>query len=112
MHYVDAWDHYVIDLKPGLQRLDGKNALQCVRYRDEEGDIGRVRRQQKFLKALLAEIASANIVLKIAGYHPRDRRFTGYRFANTFNAGLGPTTEERVEWRGYDKYGARTALLY
>lgn len=65
MEYVDSWDHYVIDLKPGLQRLDGKSALQYVRYRDEEGDIGRVRRQQKFLRALLAEISSANIVLKL-----------------------------------------------
>jgi LCP family protein required for cell wall assembly len=67
MQYVDVWDHYVIDLKPGLQRLDGKSALQYVRYRDEEGDIGRVRRQQKFVKALLAEISSANIVLQLPG---------------------------------------------
>jgi len=67
MYYVDTWDHYVIDLKPGLQRLDGKSALQYVRYRDEEGDIGRVRRQQKFLKAVLAEVSSVNVVLKLPG---------------------------------------------
>ena len=65
MQYVDSWDHYVIDLKPGVQRLDGRTALQYVRYRDEEGDIGRVRRQQKFIKAMLAEMTTATLILKL-----------------------------------------------
>ena len=64
MQYEDTWDHYVIDLKPGVQRLDGRTALQYVRYRDEEGDIGRISRQQKFIKAVLAEISSPAIILK------------------------------------------------
>lgn len=42
-----------INLYPGKQHLDGKNALAYVRYRgDALGDIGRVERQQKFLKAV------------------------------------------------------------
>ena len=64
MQYEDSWDHYVIDLKPGVQRLDGRTALQYVRYRDEEGDIGRVARQQKFIKAVVMEISSPAIILK------------------------------------------------
>lgn len=64
MNYIDTWDHYVIDLMPGVQRLDGRTALQYVRYRDEEGDIGRVRRQQKFIRAVLNEIESPAIILK------------------------------------------------
>jgi hypothetical protein len=64
MQYEDTWDHYVIDLKPGVQRLDGRTALQYVRYRDEEGDIGRVSRQQKFIKAVLSEVSSPAIILK------------------------------------------------
>lgn len=65
MQYVDTWSHFVIDLKPGLQRLDGMTALQYVRYRDEEGDIGRVHRQQKFIKAALAEMNSMAFLLKM-----------------------------------------------
>ena len=65
MQYEDTWDHFVIDLKPGLQRLDGRTALQYVRYRDEEGDIGRVRRQQKFIKAVLAEMSTVTGVMKL-----------------------------------------------
>lgn len=64
MQYEDSWDHYVIDLKPGVQRLDGRTALQYVRYRDEEGDIGRVARQQKFIKAVVMEVSSPAIILK------------------------------------------------
>ncbi len=64
MQYEDTWDHYVIDLKPGMQHLDGRTALQYVRYRDEEGDIGRVARQQKFLRAVLAEVYTPAIILK------------------------------------------------
>lgn len=64
MQYEDSWDHYVIDLKPGVQHLDGRTALQYVRYRDEEGDIGRIARQQKFIKAVLTEVSSPAIILK------------------------------------------------
>jgi len=67
MQYVDSWDHYVIDLQPGVQRLDGRTALQYVRYRDDGGDIGRVPRQQNFVKALLKELNQASIVLKAPG---------------------------------------------
>ena len=56
MYYSDPYDDdrgLYIDLHPGVQKLNGKAAIEYVRYRDEEGDIGRVARQQKFLTALL-----------------------------------------------------------
>jgi len=73
MYYYDPYDegevadnNGLIDLKPGMQHMDGNTALQYVRFRhDEMGDIGRIERQQKFAKALLAQIASPVIVTKI-----------------------------------------------
>lgn len=67
MYYEDPYDGkgLVIDLRPGLQHMDGKTAIQYVRYRDEEGDIGRVRRQQKFVKALMDEVASPSVITKV-----------------------------------------------
>lgn len=65
MYYVDTWDHFIIDLQPGIQRLDGRTALQYVRYRSDAGDIARVRRQQKFLKAVLAEMKTIAIIPKL-----------------------------------------------
>lgn len=67
MYYYDEWDGFKIDLKKGMQHLDGKTAIQYVRYRDEEGDIGRIRRQQHFLMAVYERINSANMLLHIPG---------------------------------------------
>ena len=68
MYYEDPWDDdggLLIDLKPGRQHMDGKTAVTYVRYRDEEGDLGRVRRQQKFMKACMDKIVSPSIILKL-----------------------------------------------
>ena len=67
MYYYDPYADFEIDLRPGLQHMDGKTAMQYVRYRDEEGDIGRIRRQQKFIMALYKQIASKNIIAKMPG---------------------------------------------
>ena len=67
MYYHDDWDGFTIDLKKGRQHLDGKTAIQYVRYRDEEGDIGRIRRQQHFMMAVYDKITSADMLLHIPG---------------------------------------------
>ena len=67
MYYYDTWDGFKIDLKKGMQHMDGKTAIQYVRYRDEEGDIGRIRRQQHFIMAVYDRITSANMLLHIPG---------------------------------------------
>ena len=68
MFYEDPWDDnggLVIDLKPGLQHMDGKTAITYVRYRDEEGDAGRVRRQQKFMRACFDKLSDPSMVMKL-----------------------------------------------
>ena len=53
MHYVDRKQKLYIHLKKGYRLLDGEKAAQYVRFRhDPLGDLGRIQRQQKFLKAL------------------------------------------------------------
>jgi len=68
MYYEDPWDDnggLVIDLYPGQQHMDGKTAVTYVRYRDSEGDIGRVQRQQAFMKACMDKVTSPEIVPRI-----------------------------------------------
>lgn len=67
MYYRDSWDGFTIDIEKGLQHMDGETAIQYVRYRDEEGDIGRIRRQQHFLMAVYEKISSADMLLHIPG---------------------------------------------
>ncbi|PZO35550.1 MAG: LytR family transcriptional regulator [Pseudanabaena frigida] len=66
MKYVDKTQKLNIDLYPGLQTLNGEQAEGFARYRhDEEGDLGRIKRQQIVLKALKAKIANPSIVLHL-----------------------------------------------
>lgn len=68
MYYEDPWDDnggLVIDLYPGEQHLDGDHAIQYVRYRDGEGDIGRIARQQKFMRAVLAELITPELLPRL-----------------------------------------------
>ncbi|WP_051275879.1 LCP family protein [Desulfovirgula thermocuniculi] len=73
MHYVDHSDgpEYAIDLKRGLQRLDGAQALAYVRFRgDALGDIGRTERQLKFLAALAREAMQPANLARLPGLLP------------------------------------------
>lgn len=45
-------DYEEIDLKPGYQRMNGKDALDYVRYRHTDSDFARIARQQAFLSEL------------------------------------------------------------
>ncbi len=66
MKYEDPYADLVIDIKQGYQHLDGKKAGEYVRFRNDElGDIGRVQRQQRFLKALAMQMFSLQNIAKI-----------------------------------------------
>jgi polyisoprenyl-teichoic acid--peptidoglycan teichoic acid transferase len=54
-----------IDLKPGYQHLNGKDALDFVRYRHTDSDLYRVVRQQEFVKAVKQRISSAWDILQL-----------------------------------------------
>ena len=66
MRYVDRAGHLDINIQPGIQQMDGTTALHYVRFRkDALGDIGRVQRQQQFIKALLKRAYSPSIIVKL-----------------------------------------------
>lgn len=54
MQYMDWTAKLKIDLEPGFHTLTGNQAMGFVRFRhDALGDIGRVQRQQIFMKAVM-----------------------------------------------------------
>ncbi|MCD6120060.1 LCP family protein [bacterium] len=56
MRYRDRAQDLNIDLRKGLQVLNGEDAVDYGRFRkDIEGDNGRMRRQQQLIKAILIE---------------------------------------------------------
>ena len=53
LKYTDHWANLRIDIPAGPNHLDGEHAMQFVRFRhDAMADIGRVKRQQDFMRAL------------------------------------------------------------
>jgi len=67
MYYRDSWDGFTVDIKKGKQHMDGEKAIQYVRFRDWDGDIGRVKRQQRFIMCMYEKIASEELLKHIPG---------------------------------------------
>lgn len=67
LHYDDNAQNLHIHLNPGLQVLDGKQAEGLVRFRKgyAEGDVGRIKTQQIFLKAFAKKVLSPATLSKI-----------------------------------------------
>lgn len=68
MHYDDNWGKLHIHFEPGLQLLDGKKALEYVRFRGESADHGRVLRQQLFVKEVLKRLKNPAILWRVPEY--------------------------------------------
>lgn len=66
MNYDDAEGGISIHLPQGYQHLDGKQAVQYLRYRsDDLDDLGRMQRQQRFCKALYQNLLQFRTLTKL-----------------------------------------------
>lgn len=59
---------YTATIDPGHQHVDGDQALVFarMRYQDPEGDVGRQRRQQEVIKAIISKLKTGSL---ITSYH-------------------------------------------
>lgn len=72
MHYDDPSQNLHIHFEPGLQHIDGDDAVRILRWRKNNsgeslsvGDVGRVEIQHSFLRALAKEMVSLGTLTKI-----------------------------------------------
>lgn len=78
MHYHDPYQNLNIDLDPGVQRLNGEQAMGLVRFRKSDrgaggkvsgyDDVGRVSTQQAFLREMFKQCLKIKNWTKITGY--------------------------------------------
>jgi LCP family protein required for cell wall assembly len=69
-YYNDDPTRELIKLAPGYQLLNGHDALEYVRFRhDQNGDFGRIERQQRFLSLLKQQVAALgpSLLFKLPG---------------------------------------------
>ena len=71
MNYDDNADGLHIHLKPGMQTLDGEDAIGFVRYRKGDSDFKRSERQQQFLKAMAEQKLKIGNVLDLVKVVPK-----------------------------------------
>jgi LCP family protein required for cell wall assembly len=66
MNYTDHAAGLHVALSPGLQSLDAAQAEEYVRFRhDAKGDIGRIDRQQWFLRQVSKKLQEPQVILKL-----------------------------------------------
>ncbi|BBC33705.1 putative transcriptional regulator [Streptomyces graminofaciens] len=79
-----------LDLPAGTHRLDGGEALQYVRSRhtDASSDLGRMKRQQRFMASLMSEATSSGVLLNPMKFRDVSRAVLGsVRADKEFGAG-------------------------
>lgn len=68
MHYTDRSGGLFIDLYPGYQVLSPEQAEGYLRFRhDAIGDIGRMKRQQWFVRGVVEKLKSPDVIARIPG---------------------------------------------
>ena len=75
MKYNDPYQDLVIDVKKGYQKLSGEDAMGVIRWRHNnsgggypDGDLGRIKTQQAFLKAVVEQLLQLKNVPKIGEF--------------------------------------------
>lgn len=106
MNYEDPYGGLTIHLKKGYQHLDGEKAGQYIRFRhDELGDIGRVQRQQRFLKAMSDELLQVGTLVKLPALTASLRQYVASDMPPLVMLRLANTL------KGYKDGGLKTELL-
>ena len=72
MKYNDPYQDLVIDVDAGYQKLSGEDAMGVIRWRHDnrgngypDGDLGRIKTQQAFLKAVVEQLLQVKNLTKI-----------------------------------------------
>ncbi len=90
----------IIHFKPGLQTLNGEDAVKFLRFRKgyKNADLGRVQAQQQFIGAFLRELKKPEQWVKAPGFLgkiPRQCRF--------HHSLIGPDSNEPPSWPKWEK---------
>ncbi|MGE7672147.1 LCP family protein [Lysinibacillus sp. NPDC094403] len=64
LHEKDEFDRNAINLEPGMQHLNGSQALALARTRKQDNDIERGKRQQEILTAIINKVSSVESISK------------------------------------------------
>ncbi|GMA54510.1 hypothetical protein GCM10025857_58670 [Alicyclobacillus contaminans] len=114
-----------VPIEKGPQKMDGLTLLQYARFRmDEEGDFGRVRRQQQVISAIFSELKNPISILKLPyaagkamGYSANDVPLS-FLAKNSFSIMKGASGVDRLSvpaedtWSYGQSFDGASVLLF
>jgi polyisoprenyl-teichoic acid--peptidoglycan teichoic acid transferase len=104
MYYNDNSANLHINIKPGLQEMDGLQLMNFVRYRNKnKGDIGRIERQHIFFRAALRKLKEPEIVFRLPQFlFKANKAFqTDMDFSEMFQLGLLARSLEMSDFKSH-----------
>lgn len=120
----DMSTYLEVPIQQGQQKMDGLTLLQYARFRmDEEGDFGRVRRQQQVMNAVFSQMKNPLSIIKlpyaagkVMGYASTDLPIS-FLLKNTFSIAKGASGVDRLSipvegsWYYGETYHAGSVLV-
>lgn len=113
-----------VPISQGVQKMDGHTLLQYARFRmDEEGDFGRVRRQQQVMTEIFSQLKNPMNFVRLPYATGKTLGFTAtnlpttFLMKNSFNILKGASGIDRLmipvedSWSYGDTYQAGSVLL-
>jgi polyisoprenyl-teichoic acid--peptidoglycan teichoic acid transferase len=88
MSYHDYSQDLHIEIEAGMNQMDSQELINFLRYRSkEEGDIGRIKRQQMFFRAALRKLIEPEIIFRIPSILQKANSLflTDMKFQEMFN---------------------------
>ena len=104
MYYNDNSANLHINIRPGLQDMDGKELMNFVRFRNKnKGDIGRIERQHIFFRAALRKLKEPEIVFRLPQFlFKANKAFqTDMDFSEMFQFGLLAKSLEMSDFKSH-----------
>ncbi|AYG00732.1 LCP family protein [Lactococcus allomyrinae] len=117
--YPDGGGTFMM-IKPGVQKMDGRTLLNYARFRhDDEGDFGRVKRQQQVLETVMSKMKNPLTLFTGSSALGTTRAVTMTNIPNSFlltsgikslfdmkNGIKSTTIPNNNDWQNaYDRYG-------
>ena len=108
MYYNDPTQDLLINLKAGVQTLNGDQAEHLVRFRSGyvNADLGRIALQQDFMKVFIAKVASSDTILK----NPTAYLKTFFKYIKT-NASISDAVKYASALKSLDTNNIQTYTL-
>lgn len=104
MTYHDNSQDLHIEIEPGMHEMDSQTLINFLRYRsNDDGDIGRIKRQHIFFRAALRKMTEAEMIFRIPSILKKANNIflTDMQFQEMFRLAVFLRSLDRSAYKSY-----------